>query len=73
MFSLSRTYNYTHRKHGFVHYATSVSSWLTPYGTVYTTVFVPCDQKTKTIFDELNTGNARQVMPWPDVVLVEGK
>ena len=42
-------------------------------GTVYMTIFVPCDQKTKDIFHELGTSNMKvqRVMPWPDPEFME--
>lgn len=72
--SMIRVYQYVHVRYGDVHYATTVTPIWTPYGSVYFTVFIPCDTHTNVVFSDLGQHrvNARRVMMWPEMTFEAG-
>jgi len=68
LYSQHRLFEYHHAKFGPLHYATTMSSTLTPHGPLHMIIFVACDEQTQHMFNGLcvkNTG-ARPVIEWPN-------
>lgn len=67
-FSQLRRYKYVHTQHGPISYFTTLTSTVTPCGTIYMTTFEPCDVRTEKLFREFAGKHVRvrRVMPWPN-------
>jgi type IV secretory pathway VirB3-like protein len=64
----SLIYEYNHRKFGHVRYMANASSSMTKLGELHWIIYIPLDQRTTNVFQELiqNHGNAvRSLAPWP--------